>query len=246
MRTLLTAIAAATLIAGLSACSSTSTGTPVGPQPTGSTPTGVTPTGSTPTGVTPTGSTPTGGTNTDAPGEVDQYLLEVADVGSGFIAGSYEPATNGQPCTPDEPPLSKKVPPVAAGGRSFDNAKAGAQFAEQVFIFSDEATAKQALATGERGMDCKTGKVFYGDGTTGSVTITAVSGDIAAQLDDPVDGAAAWSLENKDVDSSLIVVRAGVKLIVLTFSADPSADTTALPDSLKLTNAAVSRAINGR
>ncbi|MEO6885768.1 MAG: hypothetical protein ABI232_05695, partial [Jatrophihabitantaceae bacterium] len=199
---------------------------------------------------TSTGTSTDTGTTSAAPEpssiDINKYLLNVGDVGGGFVTGTYTPATTGQPCTPDEPPLNEKIPSRAAGGRTFDNAKVGAEFGEQVLIYRDEATAKQALAAGEHGMDCKTGKVFYDDGTTGSVTITSVSADLSSELDTPVDDSAAWSLENSDLKGSLIVVRSGVKLVVLTFSANADADTTSLPDSLKLTNAAVSRAINGQ
>jgi hypothetical protein len=223
------------VLLSMTACSSTTKGKPAGGSP------------STSASTTPTtaSATPSTGGVPQTKEQATAALLETADVGDSFKLGTYEESKDPQPCAaPGSPPLNTQVPPAVTVGREFDSTTPQAAVDEELSVYADEATAQRALTVGSQGMNCKTGKVYYSDGTSDNVTIDGPQ-DIKTALGVDVDDAGAWHLANKDVQGSLVVVRTGTVLTVLTFSAAADADTSKLPDLATITKTAITKVKGG-
>jgi hypothetical protein len=214
-------VAVAALV--LSACSSTSNGTPTSAaSPTGQVPSSA----STPTGFPPSSSTsstaPSSGGLTEA--QAQAALLTAAEVGSGFVQTQTNDIDTPLPCKPDDPPLSHQFPPAAKVDVDFGGAGGKALFSEEIETFDDAGTIAQVIAAGEKGLGCKTATV--------SGTKIAIEGptDLTSDISVPVDKAEAWVVTSTALHASLVIVAMNTQLVVFSFTGDPSVDDSQLPD----------------
>ena len=89
-------------------------------------------------------------------------------------------------------------------------------------------SALSTIAAGEHGLACGTttigGARVKIDGPT----------DLTSQLQVPVDKAEAWVIKSSALNASLVIVQKDQQLVVFSFGAAPSVDTTKLPDPATL------------
>jgi hypothetical protein len=218
------AVPAAAVVAvaalALSACSSTSNGTPTNaPSPTGQAPSSA----STPTGFpSSSSSAPTTGGLSEA--QATAALLTAAEVGGGFSQTQSDDSDTPLPCTPNEPTLSQQFPPDVKVQVDFASAAGNALISEEIETFADADAVAQVVAAGEQGLSCGT--------TTVGGTRVKIDGptDVTSKIQVPVDKAEAWVVKSAPLNASLIIVQTGQQLVVFSFGAPPSVDTTKLPD----------------
>jgi hypothetical protein len=151
-------------------------------------------------------------------------LLTAAEVGAGFTQTQSDNSNTPLPCTPNEPPLSTQFPPDVDVQADFTGAAGSALFSEEIQTYADAATVAQVIAAGEHGLGCGTAVV-------GGVQVQLTGPkNVAAQLQVPVDKAEVWTLASSQLNAALIITQIGPQLIVFSFGAAPSVDTSTLPD----------------
>lgn len=223
-RTLTFAVLTATAVA---ACSSTSNGNPTtGPSspPAQSTAQSPAPSASSfPSSSSQ--SVPSGGL-TQA--RAQAALLTAAEVGGGFVQTQTDDTDTPLPCTPNDPPLSQAFPPNLKVQADFGGLDGKALFSEEIESFADTDTVAQVIAAGEHGLSCGT--------TTVSGTQVKIEGptDLTAQVQVPVDKVEAWSVTSSALNASLVIAQIGTQLVVFSFGAAPSVETSKLPDAATL------------
>lgn len=232
MKRTLSIIAAATLVVSLGACSS-SKKKPDKPTTSAA----GTPATSAATSASASATSSSGGVPTED--QANAALLTAADLGTGFSAGTYTKTNTSPPCAAaGSPSFRQATSPAVDAGATFDHATPEASLDEVIFVYPDAATAQAAFDTGKTGFACKTGTVYYTDGTKGSVTITGptdVSTDVGG------DSAVAYQLANADVQSTQVVALVGQAIVTLSFGAASGADTTSLPNPVAVAKAAVAK-----
>jgi hypothetical protein len=227
MRTTFVALAMAALL-GAAACSSSSGGaggtdTPTAPS----------------TAPTPCCSAPSssaGGLTQEA---AQDALLVGTDIGGGFAQTTSDADTSPLPCTPNDPPLDKLVPPKVKAQTDFQNSAGSALLSEEIDGYADEATAERVLAAGEKGLACKTATIKTG-GQTLQVRLQGPT-DLTSSLKVAVDKCEGWQVKASTVDVVLIVARIGPQIVALTFTAATSLDKTTLPSTADVSEKALSK-----
>jgi len=222
------AVPAAAVVAvaalALSACSSTSNGTPTNaPSATGQAPSSA----STPTGF-PSSSSSAPSTGGLSEAKATAALLTAAEVGGGFTQTQSDDSDTPLPCSPNEPTLSQRFPPDVKVQVDFASASGNALISEEIETYADTDTVAQVVAAGEQGLSCGT--------TTVGGTQVKIDGptELTSQLQVPVDKAEAWVVKSSALNASLIIVQKDQQLVVFSFGAAPSVDTTKLPDPATL------------
>lgn len=237
MRIAVSAAAALAAVALLStaACSSTTSGNPTAEATSASIPTTPAPSGSSgPTGFpsSPSSSVASGGLTA---AQAQAALLTAAEVGGGFSQTQTDDTDTPLPCTPSDPPLDQRFPPTVKVQSDFAGLGGKALFSEEIESYADDSTVEQVVSAGEQGLSCAAGKI--------SGVQVKIQGptDLSSVVQVPVDKAEAWQLTSPDVNAALILVRMGTALAIFSFAADPSVDTTQLPDSEHVFNAGLNK-----
>lgn len=165
-------------------------------------------------------------------------LLGAADV------GLLKPVTYRRPTTPlfcrprDAPTVFDETHAVDLVGARFGSSDPKADLVEEVYLYRTVADARAALETMQGDMDCATGHIYNGDGTTDVVAVGAsydYSTKLTAQL------AYGWSLLTKTIGGIEIAVPEGTSVMLFRYTAAFSAKTTKLPDAFQLASTAASR-----
>lgn len=188
------------------------------PAPTGSSASASSPTAApSPSTVAPT-ATAKGSALTQA--QARAALLGPSEVGSDLKVAPVDTAQSAFPCTPKLPPPDIQVPPQVSAKSSFTNASKDLQFTEQVESYANAATAAKALAAGEQGLTCDIGEV-HGLGVTIQGPI-----DLTTSFTTKLEKAEAWALKLSGAKQTIIVAKAGLRIVALTFGATSGADET--------------------
>lgn len=168
-------------------------------------------------------------------------LISASDVGSRFAAQRPDTSTSPFPCTPNDPPLNKQVPPSFDVRTAFLNQAQRAEVTEEIAGYADEATTAAALAAGEKGLDCSSGTITSGSGSQ-RVQISGPT-DVTSALKAKVDKAEIWQLEVRGAEEAILVSKVGPQLVVLEFTAASSADQSKLPSTQKIAETALSKVL---
>jgi hypothetical protein len=166
-------------------------------------------------------------------------LLVGTDIGGGFAQTTSDASTSPLPCTPNDPPLDKLVPPKVKAQTDFQNSAGSALLSEEIDGYADEATAERVLAAGEKGLACKTATIKTG-GQTLRVRLQGPT-DLTSSLKVTVDKCEGWQVKASSVDVVLIVARVGPQIVALTFTVATSVDKKTLPSTVAVSEKALSK-----
>jgi hypothetical protein len=183
-------------------------------------------------------------TNSHAAGGLTQEtaqdaLLIATDIGAGFAQTTSDAATSPLPCTPNDPPLDKLVPPKVKAQSDFQNTAGSALLSEEIDGYADDATALRVLAAGEKGLACQRATIKTG-GQNLAVRLTGPT-DLTSSLKVAVDKCEGWQVKASSVEVVLIVARIGPQIVALTFTAATSVDKSTLPSTAAVTEKALSK-----
>jgi hypothetical protein len=238
-----TPILAATIltVAALTACSSSSSGTPT----TASTTAGKSPTVSAFPKTTSAAPTPTqSGSETVTPAELKAALLSPSDIGlTGATSTVANPSDNALPCAiPGSASLNQQVPATLRSGVNITDDALQAALGEEIRLFADEATATAAVSVAKSGLTCTKGSLIADDGTSVPITIQApvdISSALAADTKLQaltISTALVWQATATGEDLDLVVIQVARALILFTFQSASGADASKLPDAQTVVN----------
>jgi hypothetical protein len=174
---------------------------------------------STPTRSASSGTPTTAQVTSESPasGGLAAALLTAAEVGTGYRLGTDQTDGNSAlPCTPSAPPLFTQAPPKDKANHNFQNTGDTVEISEVVASYADDTGATKAFTTGSAGFTCSSG-------TIGGQKVTIVKRTDGAPAGSSLDGLRAWDFATTELKGTAILVRAGSKLIGLTFVASPTA-----------------------
>lgn len=219
----------------LSACSSSSNGTPtVAPTSAGSTSSAAsTPS---PTGFPSSSSSSASTTGGLTEAQATAALLTAGEIGGGFSATPPDNSPDTPlPCTPNNPPLSTQFPPQVKVQSDFTGLNGKALFSEEIETYADSSTVTAIIAAGEQGLAC-------GKATVNGVKVKIVGPtDLTTQVGTPVTKAEAWSLTSSAINAGLIIAQLGQNVVVFSFGADPSVDSSQLPDAEQIVTTGIAK-----
>ena len=158
-------------------------------------------------------------------------------MGGGFAQTTSDAGSDPLPCTPNDPPLDKAVPPNVKAQVDFQNSAGSALLSEEIDGYPDAATALRVLAAGEKGLACKSATIKTG-GQTFHVRLQGPT-DLTSSLNVAVDKCEGWQVKASSVEVVLIVARIGPQIVALTFTAAASVDKKTLPDTAAVTEKAL-------
>ena len=171
--------------------------------------------------------------------QVEAALLTAADVGSGFVDGTYTDTDDPPPCDPTGQPLDQQVPPQVQAGTEIDHSSIAAAFQEEITIYASDDEAANAFTIGTNGLNCT-------DGTTSDGTKVKIDPpqDVSATVDPS--GAAsstAYTFTGDGYEGVLIVTLAHRVIMVVTAQGATDADTSSLPNPVDIAAAAWQKAL---
>jgi len=222
-------VALAVVTFAVTACSGSSTAGRAASPPQSS------PAATSPTGPTGFPATPPSSSPTITQAELDAAMLDAADVGHGFVLGTFQPNTQGGPCEPTgTPSVDQRVPPEFSAGRTFDSRTVQAEITQNAAIYSTTAMAAHAFALAVRGESCRHGLLA---GTT-QVTISPGQ-DVTSQVNgNGVGKSTAWQLTSGSIRAVIVATLSGRVADACIFVAGAKVNTAKLPNPLALAKAA--------
>jgi hypothetical protein len=171
--------------------------------------------------------------------QAEAALLTPAEVGTGFTLGQADSTKEPLPCAPKgSAPLETQVPPQVDADNEYDQGQ-NVGFEEELLVYSDATTAAKAYTLGVAGFHCTSGVIYNDDGSTTPVTITASQDDTATL---GVDGATEWGIKTSTLQGGVFAIQFGSRLLVCTFVAATSVDTSTLPDVATVVEDALKKA----
>jgi hypothetical protein len=174
--------------------------------------------------------------------QAQSALLAASDIGSDFVANDHSSTQSSPlPCEPAKPPLDQRYAPTTKAEADFALPSGKAEVDEEIVVYADEATAARALSAGEQGLSCHTATL----GSGGNAIRVSIGGpkDVSGQLGPgvKVDKCEGWLVTATGISAVLVVARIGPQLVVLSFTADTSVDTSTLPNSQDVIKKAIQK-----
>lgn len=109
-------------------------------------------------------------------------------------------------------------------------------FEEEVLVYKTAADAKKALQLAKEGLSCPQPTIENG----GPVNFSAPK-DVSSDVGTPVDEAIQIDVQTEEANGKFFAVRSGNVIVSFQFAQQISADSSTLPDELKLVRLGVER-----
>ncbi len=178
------------------------------------------------------------GRSTQAVSPLVASLLTPAEIAPDFRSQPTSGTSGPLPCTPKAPPLEKQVPSSDRAKALYVSKSGKLALQENVLAYDAPSTASKAVAVARTGLACKNGL-----SGTARMQIAGPS-DVRKLVSTHVDAALAWTVQTTKFTGSIIVVRAGAKLMTLQFAKTLGASSASV-NTKRLFETAVAKVVNG-
>jgi hypothetical protein len=159
-------------------------------------------------------------------------LVKAADIGPDYIDEPFQ-SSEGKPTACGGPSVDSQVrPDVDVGG----DASGPTFFEEQVLVYKTAADAKKALQLTKESLRCPQPTIQGG----GPAKFSDPK-DVSSNVGTPVDEAIQIDVQTEEANGKFFATRKGSVLAVFQFAHQISADSSTLPDELKIVRLGLKR-----
>jgi hypothetical protein len=159
-------------------------------------------------------------------------LLKAADIGPDYVDETFQ-SSEGKPTACGGPSVNSQVKPDLDVGA---DASGPTFFEEEVLVYKTAEDAKKALQLAKEGLSCPQPTIEGG----GPVNFSEPK-DVSSDVGRPVDEAIQIDVQTEEANGKFFAIRIGNVITSFQFAQQISADSSKLPDELKLVRLGLKR-----